>query len=84
LPNTATLIKEILTTDLSPQHLEVLDESAQHAGHAQQKQFGGGHYRVRISSEAFKNKSRVEQHRLIYAALKSISDQIHALAIEVV
>ena len=70
---------------LSPTHLEVLDESAAHAGHAGANGTGfGTHFRVRISSPLFTGHARVAQHRLVYDALQEFIDQgVHALAIEV-
>ena len=54
-----------LDAALSPSRLEVIDESAAHAGHAGADGLGyGTHFRVRIASAAFAGKSRVAQHRL--------------------
>lgn len=75
-----------LRAQLQPTHLEVLDESAAHAGHAGANELGfGTHFRVRIASPAFAGKSRVARHRLVYDAMQNFIDQgLHALAIEVV
>jgi BolA protein len=69
---------------LQPALLEVLDESAQHAGHAGADGSGfGTHFRVRIASPQFAGKSRVARHRLVYDALQEFMAQgVHALAIE--
>ena len=71
---------------LQPQALEVLDESAAHAGHVGANDSGQGtHFRVRIGGQAFNGLSRVARHRLVYDALQDFIDQgVHALAIEVV
>ena len=71
---------------LSPVFLEVLDESAAHAGHVGANDSGfGTHFRVRIQSDIFTGKSRVSRHRLVYDALQEYIDQgLHALAIEVI
>ena len=71
---------------LQPQKLEVLDESAAHAGHVGANESGQGtHFRVRIGGQAFNALSRVARHRLVYDALQDFIDQgVHALAIEVV
>ena len=71
---------------LQPQTLEVLDESAAHAGHVGANDSGQGtHFRVRIGGQAFNALSRVARHRLVYDALQDFIDQgVHALAIEVV
>ena len=70
---------------LDPAILEVLDESAAHAGHAGANGLGyGTHFRVRIGGTAFEGKSRVAQHRLVYDALQKFTDAgLHALAIEI-
>ncbi|MNH45539.1 transcriptional regulator BolA [compost metagenome] len=70
---------------LSPTQLEVIDESAQHAGHAGANGSGfGTHFRVRIAVPQFASKSRVARHRLVYDALQDFIDQgVHAIAIEV-
>ena len=75
-----------LTERLSPTALEVLDESAAHAGHAGANSEGeGSHIRVRIASPFFTGISRIQRHRLVYDALQDFIDQgLHALAIEVV
>lgn len=73
-----------LTQVLAPSALEVIDESASHAGHAGAGDAGyGTHFRVRITSSAFAGKSRVACHRLVYDALHDFMARgLHALAIE--
>ena len=82
---TATAIEATLRQALAPTRLEVLDESAAHAGHAGANGTGfGTHFRVRIGSPAFAGKSRVAQHRLVYDALQKFTAAgLHALAIEI-
>ena len=74
-----------LAQQLSTTALEVLDESAAHAGHSGSNGTDfGTHFRVRIASPFFTGKSRVAQHRLVYDALQEFIDQgVHALAIEI-
>ena len=75
-----------LTERLQPTLLEVIDESADHAGHAGASATGqGSHMRVRIASPLLTPLSRVQRHRLVYDALQDFIDQgLHALAIEVI
>ncbi len=82
---TAQALRERLQERLAPSHLEVLDESAAHAGHAGADGTGAGtHFRVRIRCQAFEGRTRVAQHRLVYDALQEfIARGLHALAIEV-
>jgi BolA protein len=81
---TATLLQQRLQQVLQPSHLEVLDESGQHHGHAGANGTGfGTHFRVRITSRAFLGKTALARHRLVYDALQDFMDQgLHALAIE--
>jgi BolA family transcriptional regulator, general stress-responsive regulator len=69
---------------LQPTVLEVLDESAQHAGHAGAGDRGTGtHFRVRIASPLFAGLRHVGRHRLVYDALQEfMAAGVHALAIE--
>ena len=79
---TADIIVQKLTAALSPQSLEVVDESHLHAGHAGHRPGGQTHYRLYIVADAFKGKSRVERHRMINAALAAeLEGSVHALAI---
>jgi BolA protein len=82
---TAPALEARLREALSPTLLEVLDESADHAGHAGSNGMGyGTHFRVRIGGPAFAGRSRVAQHRLVYDALQKFTDAgMHALAIEI-
>ena len=83
---TAAALKERLTARLQPTVLDVLDESAAHAGHVGSNGTDfGTHFRVRMASPFFTDKSRVACHRLVYDAVQDFIDQgLHALAIEVV
>lgn len=66
---------------LEPQHLEIIDESALHAGHAGAKS-GGGHYHLTLISPAFAGQNGVARHRLVYQALGDLmGGKIHALSI---
>ena len=82
--NTQALTQR-LQERLNPVFVEVLDESAAHAGHVGANDSGfGTHFRVRIQSESFTGKTRVARHRLVYDALQEYIDLgLHALAIEV-
>ena len=84
MPHTSEEIKARLLQRLLPTTLEVIDESALHAGHAGAGAEGyGTHMRVRIASPLFEGQSRVVKHRLVYDALRDFLDSgLHALAIE--
>ena len=79
-------IEQQLNERLQPTYLQVIDESASHAGHAGANAEGfGTHFRVRIACPAFAGKTRVAKHRLVYDAVQNFIDQgLHALAIDVV
>ncbi len=78
---TAENIKKLLNAEFNPDLLEILDNSAAHAGHAGARS-GGGHYHVTIIAEVFEGKSLVQRHQLIYKALSDLMKQeIHALGI---
>ena len=76
------IITEKLTAAFTPQSLRVVDESHLHAGHAGHRPGGETHFRVYIVSDAFKEKSRIERHRMVNAALADeLAGRVHALAI---
>ena len=83
-PDSAALERRLREV-LAPSVLQVLDESADHAGHVGSNGTAfGTHFRVRIASPLFAGKTRVQRHRLVYDALQEFMDQgLHALAIEV-
>lgn len=66
---------------LEPLRLEILDDSAKHAGHGGAK--AGGHYRLTIVSARFSGCATMQRHRLIYEALgPMMRGEIHALSIK--
>lgn len=43
----------------------------------------GDHYAAQVISESFRGWSRVEQHQMVYRALRGrMGDQLHALALQ--
>jgi BolA family transcriptional regulator, general stress-responsive regulator len=85
-PASADTVAAHLSTALQTSQVQVLDESASHAGHAGNPDGAGvaTHLRVRIASPLFAGKTRVAQHRLVYDACQAFLAQgLHALAIEV-
>lgn len=76
-------IEQRLRTALAPQRLDIVDDSARHAGHAGARESGGGHYNVTIVSAAFAGKNLIERHRLVYGALGELMHKdIHALSLQ--
>jgi len=70
---------------LRPVALDLRDESAQHAGHAGARPSGGSHWQLTIVSEAFRGKTPVARHRMVYEALGDLMQRdIHALRIEAI
>lgn len=77
----AEMIRVRLTEALSPESLEVVDRSHEHAGHEGAKG-GGGHFNVIIVADAFEGMNSVARHRTIYDALgDAMRAEIHALSI---
>jgi len=74
-------LEETLRDALRPQHLQVTDESALHAGHPGAAG-GGGHFRVLIVCDSFRGQSLVARQRAVYAAVgDAMQSTIHALAL---
>ena len=74
-------ITRALIERLQPVELELVDDSAAHAGHAGAR--AGAHFNLRIVSTRFAGLPRISRHRLVYDALRPwMADGIHALAID--
>lgn len=84
-------IEARLRAALSPQRLEIINESDRHAGHhhvvdGHAAEFDGSgetHLRIRVVADRFAGMSRVDRHRTINALVKDeLNAGLHALAIE--
>ena len=74
------LIRESLEK-LSPSYVDIEDEGRLHIVHAGAK--SGGHFKLNIVSESFKDKTTIEQHRIIYKCLGDLMNtEIHAISIK--
>ena len=83
----ATIIREKLTSALSPARLEIEDDSARHAGHHHDggmdaRPGGVSHFNLEVVSAAFEGKGRVERQRMINSLLaEELAGPVHALSI---
>lgn len=79
----ATEIEALLRTALTPERLDVIDDSEKHRGHAGHDGSGESHFTVDIVSDRFTGQSRVARQRLVNTALADLlRDKVHALAIK--
>ena len=75
-------LEEKLRESLDASHVEVIDESHLHAGHAG-AQDGGRHFRAIIVSEKFAGLSRVRSQQLVYQSVEVwMGKEIHALSMK--
>ena len=80
-PSLRDLMTEALIARLAPVELELVDDSAAHAGHAGAR--SGAHFNLRIVSARFAGLPRISRHRLVYDALRPwMAEGVHALAID--
>jgi BolA protein len=83
-PVAAEMLKR-LNSALSPEMIELTDDSEQHRGHGGYNPAGESHFSLRIESESFAGKSRVERQRMIYRALGDLMEsRVHALSIRAI
>ena len=81
----AARLEAVLTQAFSPTLLRVVDDSAQHAGHAGAQPGGETHYSVLLVSTAFHGMNRVARSRAVHAALAAeFSAGMHALSLTLV
>ncbi len=82
LPNRAERLRATLTQAFAPTTLDILDDSARHAGHAGAQAAGETHDSVVIVSDSFQAVSRVERSRMVHAVLASeFAEGLHALSL---
>jgi BolA protein len=75
-------IRTRLEQAFAPELLEVVDDSARHAGHAGARD-GRGHFKVRIVSSSFEGIKPLARHRMVYAALGDLMQtDIHAVSVD--
>ena len=78
--DTRSHIEQKLKAALNPTEIDVIDQSAEHAGHAGAKS-GGGHFRVLIVADAFDGLNPVQRQRRVYEILaEEMKSTIHALS----
>jgi len=78
----ATEMEQRLRAALAPTRLEVINDSAQHHGHAGDDGSGESHFTIVIEADAFAGVSRVERQRMVNRALGDIpGNRVHAVAV---
>ncbi|KAJ3480337.1 hypothetical protein NLI96_g8425 [Meripilus lineatus] len=80
-------IRQKLNSLFTPAELTVTNDSWQHRHHAPMRAQGGGngetHFSVTIVSEAFKGKTTMQRHRLIFSALsEEFAEGLHSLSLK--
>ena len=76
-------IQQKLTSAFAPTRLEVVDDSARHAGHAGASPGGESHFNVVIVSAAFEGAAKVARQRMVYRALaEELAGPLHALSVK--
>jgi len=71
MPMDAHSIEELIKTGVPDATIEIRDLAGD-----------GDHFAATVISEAFRGKSRVQQHQMVYAALKgAMGGELHALAL---
>ena len=80
---TAAEITRRLREALSPAHISIENLSGRHAGHAESKKHGGGHYKVSLVSDLFEGLSRLHRERWVTSLLEDLlkDKKIHAISL---
>ena len=83
----ATIMREKLTRALAPERLELVDDSARHAGHHHEggmdgRAGGESHFNLLVVSAAFEGQGRVARQRAVNAVLADeLAGPVHALSV---
>lgn len=76
-------IEALLTKAFAPTKLEIINDSAHHAGHSGDDGSGESHFTVVIEAPAFADMTRLARQRAVIAALGDIvGERVHAVAIK--
>ncbi len=73
-------IRQKLNSSLSPDFLEIIDESYKHAGHKENKASSESHFNLIIVSDHFANLNRLARQKLVHGILKEELTHIHAIS----
>jgi len=80
---TIDAIQSKLTDAFRPSRLEIVDDSARHAGHAGARPGGESHFNVTIEADAFVGQPKVARQRMVYRALADeLAGPVHALSVK--
>jgi len=72
-----------LREEFEPTRLEIVNDSAKHAGHSGDDGSGESHFTIVIEAPAFADMSRLARQRAVIAALGDIvGERVHAVAIQ--
>jgi len=75
-------MKARLQAAFAPEVLEIVNDSARHAGHSGDDGSGDSHYSVKLRSPVLAAMPRVARHRAVHAALGDLNTRIHAIALD--
>lgn len=82
MASVAETIREKLEAGLAPVRIEIVDQSARHAGHAGARPEGETHFHVVVVAAAFAGKTRLQRHRLVNDLLAAeLRARVHALGL---
>jgi len=83
MPGIADGMRNKLEAALSPQRLEIVDDSESHRGHGGYREGGESHFNMEIVAAAFEGASRVARQRMVFDVLKEeLAGPVHALSLK--
>ena len=76
-------METLLTERFAPTRLEIINDSAHHAGHSGDDGSGESHFTIVIEAAEFAGMTRLARQRAVIAALGDIvGERVHAVAIK--
>jgi len=76
-------IKDAITRAININHLEVINESNLHAGHAGDDGSGQTHFKLVVVSNAFLECNRIQRQRMINTIIGPLFEEgLHAVSME--
>lgn len=72
-----------LEAALSPDLLDIVDDSESHRGHGGYREGGESHFNMKIVAAAFEGASRVSRQRMVFDVLSAeLAGPVHALSLQ--
>ncbi len=83
MPSMQKIIEQKINDSLSPDYLEVINDSNNHKGHNGDDGSGQSHFLVKVRSEKFSGMSKLASYRMLNDILAEELKSLHSLSFSI-